>query len=172
MVTRRRSIVTRGTRPRRQLRWKTDNINFSVASGSTVLVNLSLGGIELDVTLVRTIFCLRMMAVADGISANQMLISLGVGVTGAEAFIAGASAVASPAVAGEDPTMGWLFKCMYWLSEADSSSFGMVELDKDIRTARKIGQGVPFLRFENQPGAGAVFTTRLVGLVRTLYMLP
>ena len=178
MTTRQRTArrPTGAGRPARQLKWANTNINSSLVSGSTPLlqqVNATLSaGQQDECTLVRTILCLTILPVAPSADqTNAQLTALGVGVTGRDAFGAGAGSVASPSVALEEPIMGWLYQCMYWLPETRGDVMEPLLIEKDMRTARKIGNGLPFIRFNNEPGAGTPFTVRIVGSVRTLYML-
>ena len=161
------------------MKWATDNINSSVVSGSVLESRLNAvlpATQEVDVTLVRTILCLRILPTDTtvGNPANAMLVGLGVGVTGEEAFVAGGGAIPSPSVAGEQPTQGWVFQCMYWIPENTGSSSGLplTLVEMDLRAQRKVGSGAVFLKFVNSPGAGVAFSVRVVGIVRTLYKLP
>ena len=166
--------MARGNAPRRQLKWATTNLNASVISGGEALFDLNqvlAASQEEESTLVRTITCFQLVPVSPaGTSANQMLCGLGIGVASREGF--DASAIADPSVSGEEPIQGWVWKCMYWVPENVLNGAEPVLIEKDLRAQRKIGKGVPFLKFSNDPGAGvAPFTMRLVGIVRTLYKL-
>ena len=164
-----------GNRPRRQLKWATDNINASIVSSGTPLLS-QLNAVlatsqEEQSTLVRTILCLTVLPVTPAVGLDSMLFSLGVGVAGRDAFAAGAASVPSPAVPSEEPIQGWLYQCMYWILERAGADHTPLLIEKDIRTSRRIGNGVPFIRADNDPGAGTPFTVRIVGVVRSLYML-
>ena len=163
--------------PRRQLKWATDNINVSITSGNRFDSDLNTSleaSQEQDSTLVRTIICLRVLPVdiTAELPANAMLVSIGIGVLGEDALGAGGAAVPNPAVAGEDPIQGWLYKCgLQWIVQAANAQAGMWNIVVDIRAQRKVGNGVPFVTFSNDPGAGTPFTMRFVGTIRTLYKL-
>ena len=60
---------------------------------------------------------------------------------------------------------------MYWVLESQGNFPGVTQIRMDLRAQRKLGDGVPFLRVVNSPGAGVTFTVRVVGIVRTLYKL-
>ncbi len=160
--------------PRRQMQWATFNLNSDMASGSTTLqqLNSTLSAADQDnTTLIRTIICVRLLATTPGSNTNAQLVAFGVGVASTEGFGAGAGAVASPAVAGEEPQAGWVYQCQYWVIKAPAEPSGFVEINIDLRSQRKIGNGVPFIRVDNNVGSGTAFNMRAVGNVRTLYKL-
>ena len=165
-----------GGRPRRQLKWSNTNVNSSIVSGGTGLLS-NLGGVlstaQLEEsTLVRTIICLTIVpAVPIVDSIDAQLTALGVGVAGADAVGVGGGSIANPSVASEEPMQGWLYQCMYWILEGAGVSSPPLLVEKDMRSSRKIGSGTPFIRFENNAGAGTPYTMRIVGSVRTLFML-
>ena len=171
MTTLQRTV--RNVGPKRQLKWGDPQLNADIASGSVLLHQLNSGldqSEQQNCTAVRTIICMRLIAIADGANANAQYVHAGIGVVGLEAFNAGPGSVPSPAVANEEPIQGWIWKCSYWIVE-NYAYPGIVLIDEDIRVGRKIGAGVPFLRVDNNPGNGAIFNVRAVGTVRQLYML-
>ena len=60
---------------------------------------------------------------------------------------------------------------MYWMLESSGLNTPPIDIVMDLRSQRKIGQGIPFLSVHNNPGAGTPYTVRVVGIVRTLYKL-
>ena len=166
--------MARGTAPRRQLKWSTDNINTSNVVGTTFLSQLNATlttAQQEEATLVRTIICLDILPVVpsnDPTNANLVGIGIGVASTAGFGVVGG---TADPSVAGEEPLQGWVWKCMYWVRETNGNIADPVMVRMDLRAQRKLGDGVPFLRVTNAAGAGVSFTLRTVGIVRTLYKL-
>ena len=162
--------------PRRQMKWSNTNVNSSIVSGGTGLLS-NLGGVLTtaqleESTLVRTIICLTIVPVTPvAVSVDAQLTALGVGVAGSDAVGVGGGSVANPSVAAEEPMQGWLYQCMYWVLENSGVQAPALLVEKDMRSSRKVGSGTPFIRFENNAGAGTPFTVRIVGSVRTLFML-
>ena len=170
-----RSFGRQSGRSPRQLKWATDSVNASITSGGTGLLSQLNGALaatqEEQSTLVRTIICLSVLPVTPTGSTNAQDFALGVGVTSRDAFAVGGASVANPATITEEPVQGWLYVCKYWIMQGAGVNFGSLLIEKDIRTSRRIGNGVPFVRAENSPGAGTPFSVRIFGYVRSLYML-
>ena len=174
MTTGRRTARRPGVR--RQLKWSEQDLNSSMVSGSVLLdrLNATLTTAQREeATVVRNILCLRFTAtVAAGSSSDAMLVSIGLGVTSEQAFVTGSAAVSAPSDALQEPVQGWLYRCRAWVfGGPESSPMASWLLNEDIRTSRKIGAGVPFVRIDNDPGAGSAFTMRVVGSLRSLYLL-
>ena len=174
-MTTRGQTVRRPTAPRRQRKWAPLKLNENLTNltGSIKGLNSTLSTAQQEeATLVRTIICVTVLSLAPtSAGAAGQLLSIGVGVTSFEAFNAGGGAVANPSVSGEEPLQGWLYQCEYWLLEGAGHRFSPILIEKDIRTARKLGSGVPFVRVENNPGNGVAFSVRVAGFVRSLYLL-
>ena len=174
-MTTQRQTVRRPTGPRRQRKWAPLKMNENLSNLEVSIkgLNLTLSTAQQEEsTLVRTLICITILPLAPTSSgADGQLVSIGVGVASLEAFGAGAAAVASPSVAGEEPLQGWLYQCEYWLLEGAGHRFAPILVDKDLGAARKLGSGVPFVRVENNPGNGTVFSVRVAGFIRTLYLL-
>jgi len=169
-------MVSRRRGNRRRLAWADDFVNVSIVSGGTGLLSVLNATLptadQTNSTLVRSIICLNVAPVsASGVDENAQLIHVGIGVASTPAVGQGGAAVADPSAAGEEPLFGWVWRCRYWIRETEGQQVPSLLITEDIRASRKIESGQPYIRAENDPGSGTPFTVRVVGLIRTLYML-
>ena len=178
-MTTQRGIARRpgATAPRRQRRWA-DKL-FSLATASTTGDAIDLSGEftaneTAGLTVVRMILCYTIRPNNPGAASGNQLVDVGIGLFEAEAFAAGVL----PDVQSEAdyPRGGWLYRCRHNVQD-DLSGVGTIqwpETNKDIRSQRRLGGpdvALGFLLF-NGPGEGTAFSTHMVGIVRTLFLLP
>ena len=165
------------TVPRRMRRWadKLMNLNVNSSASSTFdLTNEFTANETAGLTVVRMILCYSLRAATPGAVSGQQVVDIGVGLFEAEAFAAGVL----PDVQSEAdyPRGGWLYRCRH-LAVDETLANGpmpMLEVNKDIRSQRRLGGPDVALGVlvRNDPLEGTTFSIRVVGIIRTLYLLP
>ena len=170
-------MTTRQNRraPRRRTVWSDTHINFDIAAGGAQATqDLSVGVLTLntELTLTRTLIRLTILPSIPGANSGEQDVSWGMAVTSIEAFQA--NVLPDPNVAGDTPTRGWIVKGRTVV--IDSSTAGETyppeKVELDIRSQRKISQGVPYLIIVNSDIRGVAQSIRVFGLIRTLWKLP
>ena len=157
--------------------WADDILNFQMsANTSASLVDLRGALTDTDrFTLIRLIVRLCVLpANGDTVESGQNQLAIGVGVTSAEAFAAGV--VPDPKTEADYPRLGWLWRDIlpYFRVRDNTNSLlesHYPEARVDIRAARKIDRGVPFMAFDSSvvQGFASGGAVRVSGLVRALY---
>ena len=163
--------------PRRSRRWADKLFNLSINSGATGNGDLSAeftANETAGLTVVRMILCYTVMANPPGGASGVQAVDIGVGIFEAEAF----AADVLPDVNSEAdyPRGGWLFRCRHAVVD-ELTATGVVahqEVNRDVRSQRRLGGPDVSLAVlvENTPLEGTAFTVRMVGVIRTLYLLP
>ena len=99
---------------------------------------------------------------------------IGIGVSSVAAFDVAASAgLPDPSVEGEAPDSGWLWKAEYIVSQNGANGHPVTQpYHIDIRSQRKLQQGVLFITMSNLTLFGTAFSVATHGIVRTLVKLP
>ena len=178
MTTRTTTVRRPGaTVPRRRRRWADKLFNLTVGAGAQVEIDLSTeftANETAGLTVVRMIMCYTLRPSNPGaVSGNQHL-DIGVGMFEAEAFAAGVL----PDVDAEAdyPRGGWLYRCRHNVQD-ELDATGVVtyyEHNKDIRSQRKLGGPDTALGiiFDSSTGEGTTFSIQVVGIVRSLFLLP
>ena len=162
---------------RRARRWTDKLFDANMSVGTTMKVDLSVeftANETAGLTLVRTIMCYTLRPNNPGAVSGHQTVDIGIGVFEAEAF----AADVLPDVDSEAdyPRGGWLYRCRHDVQD-ELTATGVVprlEVNKDIRAQRRMGGPDIALGFlgENSNGEGTSFSCRLVGIVRTLWLLP
>ena len=99
-------------------------------------------------TVVRFVIGIDLVALSPVTSDNdQMKVNLGIGML-SDAAILESAAFPSPAVEGDDPVSGWLWRTSN-LVEENSLVLGSTRIDADLRAQRKFMYGSPVLLIAN-----------------------
>ena len=156
----------------RHMFWADTLVNMNIASGSRLMIRLgSIDEVFLNsrtATVIRTIVDLWVhsatVAGAWGTSEDWY----GIGVTPTQAFNGGVADVADPFIQDEHSTRGWLLKSMCVSSQNGTGTPIVTHCHADIRTMRKVENGVVFLTVAHEPVSGTAFPLEVRGLVRLL----
>jgi len=100
---------------------------------------------------------------------------IGIGVSSISAFDVAASAgLPDPSVEGEAPDSGWLWKAEVIVAQNGANGYNVVAARQavDVRSQRKLQQGVLFITMSNLTLFGTAFSVATHGIVRTLVKLP
>ena len=163
------------TAVRRPTTWGDQVFNQSIVSGASLLLDLRGSLIASDTqnsTVTRVI--LSMSLFQDGFVAvdGRMRASFGAGVASAEAFTLGVTAIPDPDIEGDRPQRGWMWRADYVvMSEIGQRIDSVIRIETDLRSQRKVENGIPYLRLVNTLVEGSSFTVRLTVTIRTLFKL-
>ena len=156
--------------------WQDSTLNQPVASGAELITLLTADFTNprdtQGFTVVRTLFCYQLSPTTPGVVSGQQRVSIGIGVASEEAF--NAAVVPNPSVASEEPTLGWIYRCIHLVVDETLATGKpeVVRVDRDIRASRKIDSGKLYLVWENEAVEGSTFSVRLSGMLRCLIKLP
>ena len=161
----------------RRTTWLDNHISQGIASGGQGKVRLAgTGTAGSEVTRGQTVTRIiinplslfsNTVAGAWGVQAVHM----GIGVSSLEAFNT-SGALPDPETPGEAPASGWLWKTEFMVSQNGISMDPVQRMIVDIRSQRKMDQGVLFLVVSNVSAFGTTFTVNVHGYARTLVKLP
>ena len=123
-------------------------------------------------TVARIVLDLSFAHLVAGAVDAENCVSMGIGVTSAQAFAAVPPAVPDPASADEYPPRGWLYVANMAVRTYVATSGGAVNslpavFHVDLRAMRKVDKGILFLAIGNNATTGAQSVT-FTGRVRTL----
>ena len=158
----------------RRTRWIDNLFNFTVNAGGEVVQSLTVALTEVEtqeMTVIRMIMCYAMQSDDPGSVNGIQLCDVGVGITSQDAFTAGA--IADPNVQADFPMVGWLYRCRHLVMDSiDSRDIQPLQIEKDIRSMRKLARGELYFVAENNLGRGTADAIRVSGLIRVLVKLP
>ena len=106
----------------------------------------------------------------DAVVTGNQFIDMGIGVVTADALTAGA--VPDPAVAGDSPARGWVYRSTVGMHHNNSS--GTLQgylypiVTWDVVGQRKVDKGKLILTMDKGVLSGTAFNLDVIGLVRTL----
>ena len=99
---------------------------------------------------------------------------MGIGVGDDEAVAA--SVLPDPNIAGDRPMLDWVWRdsvTLYSNEFTGGSGAGLTQrIHEEVRSKRKLGEGVMYLIVNNTLLAGSASSLRLAGLIRQLYLMP
>ncbi len=156
------------TTPRRRREWED---NFIDEAGTTAETDEAL---LIDVTesnkgktLVRMIIDLAVLPTSIIFNSTDVMeLNLGIGLVSSE-VVTGSINVG---ISGELPQSGWLWRRRLLVMEAGNA--GLIKIDADIRSQRKLLYGEPRLFLSYALEAGTSFNVSVTGLIRCLYLMP
>ena len=106
----------------------------------------------------------------SGVVASQISF-MGIGVASFEAF--GVDAVPDPDVETDRPARGWLWRTSLVVLDDPDTIVQPMRVQADVRSKRRVDDGVLFLRMINTDRTGITpFSIQVTGIVRVLYLLP
>ncbi len=124
-----------------------------------------------QLTLLRTVVGLDLAYTVHDSGEGSQTVGLGLGIESQEAFAAGTHP--DPLIRGDFPTRGWIYRGVWRVFgfAAGSADVSVRRVELDLRSRRKLENGLSFLVVDNTANEGATGTVRLTGLVRQLWML-
>jgi len=161
--------------PGRRL-WLDSNQNLTASSGGasqqTLMAGIAVSQTRFDqMTLLRTIIGIDVGYSVHDAGEGSQLVSIGIGVTTAEAFAA--SVLPDPEVEADFPVRGWIWRARYRVFgfAADQPAVFTRRVDLDLRSQRKLENGVAFINIQNTAVEGVSSTVLMTGLVRQLWLV-
>ncbi len=146
-----------------------------MSAGGTDLKDLLVGAVvDLQTkTIIRWIGRLLVIpSVVANSSISAQLISLGIGVTSRDAFIAGGAAVPNAQTPTEFPVAGWVIRDQaVMVNQQDSGTveaWHFPEFRFDIRAARKVDRGIAFMSITNADLIAGTTAVKVAGVIRCL----
>ena len=157
--------------------WIDTLVDSDIGSGATATISLSgefttQQDIRLArLTLLRTIVRLDAAYVVHDAGEGSQRLAIGIGLAAVEAF-SGAT-TSDPEDASEFPTRGWVWRGVYRVFgfAADQPAISVREIDLDLRSRRKIENGILFLTMNNVALEGAAASVNVLGMVRQLHLV-
>ena len=158
--------------------WSDTLMSNDIASGGTLHLQLT-AGFSADetrlasMTLMRTIIGMDVGHAVHDSGQGSQLIDVGIGVTSQEAFAAGVASLPDPNTFDDFPTRGWVFRARgrVFGFAADQPAVYSWRIDRDVRSRRKLENGVAYIVFANSASEGSTGAVRVTGLIRQLYLL-
>ncbi len=168
--------MTNRNRVRRRTDWEDILMNFAVADGATNVQNL-LSRQDRDETggwtVVRMLIHLYVLpsSLSEAAVGDQR-VGFGIGVAEGDAF--DAAALPEPLTAADHPLRDWIWRETAYVRNTGTAggAIHVSELRADLHSQRKVDGGVPYMVIENAGINATAFSIRVVGLIRTLYLLP
>jgi len=152
--------------------WHDRLFSISVSTGAQSVTDL-LTSLSQDetrgITIARTVIRLAMVsptAVSDGSQA----LDIGLAMVSSDAF--GAGAVPDPNVETDIPVNGWVFRTRVYVPGNANGPTDPTPVREDIRAMRKLSGAIYTLVANNTAQDGTAFSVRMIGIVRTLVLLP
>ena len=156
--------------------WLDTFLNDDVAVGTQFLHGLMAGTDPLQnrfdrMTLMRTIVRIDAAYTVHDAGEGSQRLSIGIALTSQEAFNAGT--VSDPGAEGDFPSRGWVWRSRYRVYgfAADQPAVSNRAIDLDLRSRRKLDNGVSFLVADNGAIEGVSSTIRLEGIIRQLWLV-
>ena len=157
--------------------WIDSMINATVGSGGGKFeLSLMTGPGPTDtrlrrMTLARTIIGLDLGYTVHDSGEGSQRLSIGIGISDQEAFAA--ATLPDPDVATDYPRLPWIWRSQYRLFgfAADQPTIYTRRIDLDIRSQRKLDNGVPFINGVNNNQEGVASSVEVVGIVRMLWLV-
>jgi len=124
-----------------------------------------------QMTLMRTILRLDIAYTVHDAGEGSQRVGIGLGIESQEAFAAGVHP--DPLTIGDFPARGWVFRGIWRVFgfAADQPAVDVVRLDMDLRSRRKLENGLSFIITQNQPQEGVATGISVVGMVRQLWLV-
>ncbi len=158
--------------PRRR-QWFDFIINDTITNGRLFTQTLLTGDVDetKGMTLVRTIVSLDVVADPLMAVSGVQRVAFGIGIASQDALAVGGVSLANPTVETDKPMTGWIWRDMRAVVDDPVPGYPWPHLAVDIRSARKVMYGAPFLRIANNANQGTAFSVEVIGMVRCLFLL-
>ncbi len=152
--------------------------DLRVADGGTLIAWL-MGDVDTTesrltgMTLLRTIVGLHVAHLVHDSGEGSQRVFLAIAVAPQVAFAGGIASLPAPNVAGDFPTLGWIYRSVYvtYGFAADQAAVFDTRIDKDIRSRRKLENGECYFTVRNSPDQGTAGVVGVIGLVRQLWLV-
>ena len=156
--------------------WIDSSMNASVASGGNSFFSLMTGFAAGDtrlarMTLIRTIIGLNVGYTVHDSGEGSQRASLGIAIAEQSAFTAGS--LPSPNLVTSFPRLPWVWRAHYRVFgfAADQPAVYSQRVDLDIRSQRKLENGIAFIKINNDVQEGVASTIEVTGLIRMLWLV-
>ena len=158
---------------RRKTDWIDTHVNSTLTLNTEERIDL-MGTIDQDeargLTIARILLCLTLTANPLGGVDGVVRVNIGVGVAFREAFNAGI--VPDPETSPEEPQLGWLYRCTYAVVDDTVPGYPYPLIKEDLHAQRKLDSGNLYMVVMNRVGYGTSFNVQMIGIIRTLVLLP
>jgi len=141
--------------------------------GLSTNVDLSGGLTAADLrgsTIIRTIVSISLSSATVSGAWGTGVAFVGIGVASRDAFAA--TALPDPRTGGDEPPRGWIYRTAKGVSQNGVGTQVIFEVNADIRGARKLDNGVPYLIIDYDATDGTAFDLVVRGMIRLLIKLP
>jgi len=158
------------TTPRRRRAWQDNILDTQLSSGTQTSFSLVDAAVPdtKGTTMVRCILGLDVRATVPVLNnLDSQTVSMGIGLASGDAAAAGV--FADPNTEADQPVGGWLWR---WQGLVFKDSLRRTRIDVDVRSQRKLMYGDLRLIISSDPDQGTAFAVQVIGLVRSLYLLP
>jgi len=156
--------------------WIDTVMNLDVGSGAQGAQDLAVNFTSeqtriTQMTLMRTIIRLDLAYTVHDAGEGSQRLSIGFGIESQESF--GAAIHPNPNNGSDFPVRGWIFRGVYRIFgfAADQPAVYNRAVDEDMRSRRKLENGVSFVVIDNDPLEGVAATVRTFGVVRQLWLV-
>jgi len=156
--------------------WIDTLVNSDVASNGQEAVDLTVDFTSEEtrlaqLTLMRSILRIDIAYTVHDSGEGSQRLSLGLGVESQEAFAAGVHP--DPNVAGDFPARGWVYRGSWRVFgfAADQPAVNVARVDLDMRSRRKLENGLSFAVMDNTPMEGVAAVVRVTGWIRQLWLV-
>ena len=156
--------------------WIDSHLALTVGSGGTNNASLMTGFTAVDtrlqrMTLMRTLIGLDVAYTVHDSGEGSQKVSLGIAMADQDAFAAGT--LPDPAVATEFPRLPWVWRNQYRIFgfAADQPTIFTRRLDLDIRSRRKLDNGIMFINMRNAVQEGVASAVEVTGIIRQLWLV-
>ena len=157
--------------------WTDTGFNNIVVVG-TQLVSSMMGSLDMtetrlgQLTLLRTILGLDIGASVHDQGEGSQRLAIGLGIASQEAFAAGV--LPDPNQDSDFPPRGWIWRAAYRVYgfAADQPAIDRQRVDMDLRSRRKLENGISYLVADNIDVEGSGGSVRIVGRIRQLWLVP
>ena len=125
-----------------------------------------------QMTLLRTIIGLNIGYAVHDSGEGSQLVSIGIGVVSQDAFnVAADAGIPNAELDADHPTRGWVWRTRYRVFgfAADQPAVFTQRVDMDIRSMRKLENGVSIMTITNEDIEGVSTTIQIHGLIRQLW---
>ena len=158
---------------RRRTSWEDNLVNISVASGSRtnpdLMVNLSEDETR-GTTITRVILDLWLFSTTVAGAWGIQKFDLGMQIVSVDAL--NAAAVPDPDAASEQPVRGWLYRNRCAVMQNGAGAPVFTRCVADLHMQRRVDNGKFILSMVNTAQRGTSFTVEVLGITRTLLLLP
>ena len=158
--------------------WVDRVISQQVATGAEAVINLlsevSIAESRLgQFTLLRTIIGLDIARLTHDSGEGSDQMAMGIGIVSQEALSIGTTAIPNASIGTDHPARGWIWRAIYrtYGFAADQPAAFNRRIDLDLRSQRKLDNGVSVLIMENDAVEGSTSVTLVLGLIRQLWLV-